>query len=78
MITVEKTLMNLLILFLNFLRKNNIDLSSINNVFINQGPGKFTSIRSAISIVKALKFSKILIYMDIIHLKLLIITIVFC
>tara|TARA_B100001939_G_scaffold346524_1_gene365497 strand:+ start:728 stop:1105 length:378 start_codon:yes stop_codon:yes gene_type:complete len=45
-------------LIFEFLKKNLINLSSINNVFINQGPGKFTSIRSAISIVKALKFSK--------------------
>ena len=36
---------------------NNIQLSNINNIFINQGPGKFTSIRSAISIVKAIKIS---------------------
>ena len=42
----------------NFLDKNNISLSKIDNVFINQGPGKYTSIRSAISIAKALKISK--------------------
>ena len=42
----------------NFLKQNNINLSKINNIFINQGPGKYTSIRSAISIVKALKISK--------------------
>ena len=42
----------------NFLYKNNINLSKIDNIFINRGPGKFTSIWSAISIVKALKISK--------------------
>ena len=42
----------------NFLKKNYIDLSKIDNVLINQGPGKYTSIRSGISIVKALKISK--------------------
>ena len=42
----------------NFLYKNNINLSKIDNIFISQGPGKLTSIRSAISIVKALKISK--------------------
>ena len=42
----------------NFFEKNNINLSSADNVFVNQGPGKYTSIRSAISIVKALKISK--------------------
>ena len=42
----------------NFLDQNNINLLKIDNIFINQGPGKYTSIRSAISIVKALKISK--------------------
>ena len=42
----------------NFFDQNNINLSKIDNIFINQGPGKYTSIRSAISIVKALKISK--------------------
>ena len=41
-----------------FLEQNNINLSKIDNIFINQGPGKYTSIRSAISIVKGLKISK--------------------
>ena len=46
-----------------FLEQNNINLSKIDNIFINQGPGKYTSIRSAISIAKALKISnKINIY----------------
>ena len=49
---------NLVNLVFNFLKKNHIDLSKIDNVFINQGPGKYTSIRSAISIVKALKVAK--------------------
>ena len=42
----------------NFFEENNINLSKIDNIFINQGPGKYTSIRSAISIVKALKITK--------------------
>jgi len=42
----------------NFLKENCIDLSTVDNVFINQGPGKYTSIRSAISLVKALKISR--------------------
>tara|TARA_B100000029_G_scaffold302080_1_gene294985 strand:+ start:1577 stop:1954 length:378 start_codon:yes stop_codon:yes gene_type:complete len=42
----------------NYLDQNNINLSKVDNVFINQGPGKYTSIRSAISIAKALKISK--------------------
>ena len=45
-------------LVFNFLAENRVDLSIIDNVFINQGPGKYTSIRSAISVVKAIKISK--------------------
>ena len=45
-------------LVFSFLEVNFINLSKIDNIFINQGPGKFTSIRSAISIVKALKITK--------------------
>ena len=41
----------------NFLYQNNINLKELDNIFVNQGPGKYTSIRSAISIVKALKIS---------------------
>ena len=41
----------------NFLKQSNIDLAKIENIFINQGPGKYTSIRSGVSIVKALKIS---------------------
>ena len=42
----------------NFLDKNNINLSKNDNIFINQGPGKLTSIRSAISVAKAFKITK--------------------
>ena len=48
----------LVYLIFEFFHKHNIDFSLINNVFINQGPGKYTSIRSAISIVKGLKITK--------------------
>ncbi len=41
----------------NFLKQSNVELSKIKNIFINQGPGKYTSIRSGVSIVKALKIS---------------------
>ena len=47
----------------NFFEENNINLSKIDNIFINQGPGKYSSIRSAISIVKALRIlNKVNIY----------------
>ena len=45
-------------LLFSFLKQNSIPLPSIDNIFVNQGPGKYTSIRSAISIVKAIKISK--------------------
>ena len=45
-------------LIFNFLKENNVDLSEIDNVFINQGPGKYTSVRSGISVAKAIKISK--------------------
>ena len=42
----------------NFLDENNISLSKNDNIFVNQGPGKYSSIRSAISISKGLKISR--------------------
>ncbi len=45
-------------LVFNFLKENYIFLSENDNIFINQGPGKYTSIRSAISLAKGLRISK--------------------
>ena len=45
-------------LLLDFLKKNNTDLSDIDNIFINQGPGKFSSIRISMSIVKGISLAK--------------------
>ena len=42
----------------DFLDQYNIKISKIDNIFVNQGPGKYTSIRSAISVVKAIRISK--------------------
>ena len=44
-------------LFFSFLNEKQFNLSKIDNIFVNQGPGKYSSIRSAISLVKAVKFS---------------------
>ena len=41
-------------LLFGFLKENNTSIEEINNIFINQGPGKFSSIRISVSIVKAL------------------------
>ena len=47
----------LVILLFKFLDKNNIKLKEIDNIFVNQGPGKFSSIRASIAVAKALSLS---------------------
>ena len=37
-----------------FFAENNIILSKLNNIFVNQGPGKFSGIRNSIAVAKAL------------------------
>ena len=44
-------------LLFKFLDENNININEINNIFINQGPGKFTSIRASIATAKALSIT---------------------
>ena len=44
-------------LLFNFLKKNKINNKEINNIFVNQGPGKFSGIRTSISVAKALNFT---------------------
>ena len=44
-------------LLLDFLKKNNTNLRNIDNILINQGPGKFSSIRISISIVKGISLA---------------------
>ena len=46
-----------LTLLFNFLNKNKINIKEINNIFVNQGPGKFSGIRTSISVAKALNFT---------------------
>ena len=45
-------------LLLEFLEKNKIQLNQIEKIFINQGPGKFSSIRTSLSIAKAISLTK--------------------
>ena len=40
---------------MNFLTKKQYSFKKIRNVFINQGPGKYTSIRTSMAIIKALR-----------------------
>ena len=44
-------------LLFNFLKKNKINIKEINNIFVNQGAGKFSGIRISISTAKALSFT---------------------
>ena len=43
------------ILLLKFLTKKQLSLKKVRNVFINQGPGKYTSIRNSMATLKALQ-----------------------
>ena len=47
----------IVLLLFEFLKENKRKIKEINNIFVNQGPGKFSGIRASISIVKALSFS---------------------
>tara|TARA_B100002052_G_C15678674_1_gene505113 strand:+ start:307 stop:678 length:372 start_codon:yes stop_codon:yes gene_type:complete len=42
------------VLLFKFFEKSNINIKEIDNILINQGPGKFSSIRASISTAKAL------------------------
>ena len=43
------------ILLMKFLAKKQYSLKKVRNVFINQGPGKYTSIRTSMATIKALQ-----------------------
>ena len=45
-------------LLLIFFNKYKIELKDIEKIFVNQGPGKLSSIRTSISIAKAITLSK--------------------
>ena len=47
----------LALLVFKFLDDNHFDIYKINNIFINQGPGKFSGIRASLATAKALSFS---------------------
>ena len=40
-----------------FFNENSIKLSQLNNIFVNQGPGKFSGIRTSIVVSKALSIT---------------------
>ena len=43
------------VLLMKFLSKKQYSFEKVRNVFINQGPGKYTSIRTSMAIIKALQ-----------------------
>ena len=45
-------------LLLSFLKKNKINLDDVKKIFVNQGPGKYSSLRISISVAKAISLAK--------------------
>jgi len=45
------------ILIFEFLEENKIKIKNIDNIFVNQGPGKFSGIRISLAAVKGLSFA---------------------
>ena len=53
----------LVILIFKFLNENKLNVKDIDNIFVNQGPGKFSGIRASLATVKGLSFTnKINVY----------------
>ena len=48
----------MILLILKFLIEHNSSLDKINEIFVNQGPGKISSIRNSIAIAKGIAFAK--------------------
>ena len=44
-------------LLFSFFKENNINLNELNNIFVNQGPGRFSGIRTSIAVAKALSIT---------------------
>ena len=46
------------LLLSDFLNQNNIDLSKLRHLFVNQGPGNFSGIRTSIAVAKGLSITR--------------------
>ena len=49
---------NFMNLLLIFLKENKIKMDDVERIFVNQGPGNFSSLRISISIAKAISLAK--------------------
>ncbi len=47
----------LTIMIVKFLENHRLSIKNLNNIFVNQGPGKFSGIRASLATVKALSFA---------------------
>ena len=47
----------LTILIEKFLENHQLDIKNIDNIFVNQGPGKFSGVRASLATAKALSFA---------------------
>ena len=47
----------LTIMIVKFLENHRLSIKNLNNIFVNQGPGKFAGIRASLATVKALSFA---------------------
>ena len=46
----------LTILIIKFLENHHLNIKNLNNIFVNQGPGKFSGIRASLATAKAISF----------------------
>ena len=46
----------LTILIVKFLKNHHLNIKKLSNIFVNQGPGKFSGIRASIATAKAISF----------------------
>jgi tRNA threonylcarbamoyladenosine biosynthesis protein TsaB len=47
----------LTILIVKFLKNHELNIKNIDNIFVNQGPGKFSGVRASLATAKALSFA---------------------
>ncbi len=52
----RKNFDKLAILVVKFLENHHLNIKNLSNIFVNQGPGKFSGIRASLATAKALSF----------------------